>query len=95
MRLVYYNIYYSRLMCSNSSKGINRLTSHIMNYLQRLLDAKENPVNIRATVLLFLPLISHTSSTINSKDLAVDPLAILRSEETDDTGNVNGEADPV
>lgn len=82
-------------MCFDASKGINRLTSHIMNYLQRLLDAMENLVYAHATVLLFLRIISHTSSTVNPKDLAVDPLAILRSEETDDTGNVNGKANPV
>lgn len=40
-------------------------------------------------------IILHACSTVNAEDLAVDPLAILRGEEADNAGNVDGETDTV
>jgi len=37
----------------------------------------------------------HAGGTVNANDLAVDPLAVLGSEEADDAGNVDGLADAV
>lgn len=37
----------------------------------------------------------HASGTVDSENLAVDPLAILRGEEADNTGDVDGETDTV
>jgi len=37
----------------------------------------------------------HAGSAINTDDLAVDPLAVLGSEEADDLGDVEGLADTV
>jgi hypothetical protein len=37
----------------------------------------------------------HASGTVNADDLAVDPLAVLGSEEADDAGNVDGLADAL
>lgn len=37
----------------------------------------------------------HACSTVNADDLSVDPIAILRGEEADDAGNVNGLTDTV
>lgn len=43
----------------------------------------------------FVKPILHAGGAINSKHLAVDPLAVLRSKEADNTGNVNGETDTM
>ncbi len=37
----------------------------------------------------------HAGSAVNTNDLSVDPIAILRGKEADDTGNVDGLADTV
>ena len=37
----------------------------------------------------------HASSAIDTNDLAVDPLAVLRGQEGGDTGNINGHTDTV
>jgi hypothetical protein len=37
----------------------------------------------------------HASGTVNADDLAVDPLAVLGSEEADDAGNVDGLTDAL
>lgn len=37
----------------------------------------------------------HACSAVDAEDLAVDPLAVLRSEEADDTSNVDGETNTV
>lgn len=37
----------------------------------------------------------HARSTVDSENLAVDPLAILGGKETDNTGDVDGETDTV
>lgn len=37
----------------------------------------------------------HARTTINAQDLAVDPPAVLRGEETDDARNVDGKTDAV
>lgn len=37
----------------------------------------------------------HAGGTVNAENLAVDPLAILRGEEADNTSNVDGETDTV
>jgi hypothetical protein len=37
----------------------------------------------------------HARSTVNAEDLAVDPLAVLRGKEADNTGNINGETNTV
>lgn len=37
----------------------------------------------------------HAGSAVNSDDLSVDPVAILRGEEADNTGNVDGLANTV
>jgi len=37
----------------------------------------------------------HAGGAIDADDLAVDPLAVLGSQEANDTGNVDGETDPV
>lgn len=37
----------------------------------------------------------HARGTVNAENLAVDPLAVLRGEEADDAGNVDGETDTV
>lgn len=36
---------------------------------------------------------SHTGSTIDAEHLSIDPLAILRGQEADNSGNVDGETD--
>lgn len=37
----------------------------------------------------------HACSTVDTNDLAVNPLAVLRREEADDAGNVDGLADTL
>jgi hypothetical protein len=37
----------------------------------------------------------HAGSAVNADDLSVDPVTVLRSEEADDTGNVDGLTDTV
>lgn len=37
----------------------------------------------------------HASSAVNANDLAIDPLAVLRSEEADDAGDVDRLADTL
>jgi hypothetical protein len=37
----------------------------------------------------------HASSAINADDLSVDPVAVLRCQEADDAGNVDGLTDTV
>ena len=38
---------------------------------------------------------SHASRAVNAKDLAVDPLAVLRRQEAHHAGDVDGETDAV
>lgn len=37
----------------------------------------------------------HAGGTVDAEDLSVDPLAILGSQEADDTGNIDRETDTV
>ncbi len=37
----------------------------------------------------------HARSAVDADHLAVDPLAVLRDQEADDTGDVDGETDAV
>lgn len=37
----------------------------------------------------------HAGGTVDADDLAVDPLAVLRGEEADNTGDIDGLADTV
>lgn len=37
----------------------------------------------------------HARGAVNAENLAVDPLTILRGEEADDAGDVDGETDTV
>lgn len=48
----------------------------------------------RYNPLWFLNIL-HAGGAINTDDLAIDPLAVLRGEEADDTGNVDREANTV
>lgn len=47
------------------------------------------PVNVALRASL------HARSTVNTKHLAVDPLAILGSQEADSAGDINRKTDPV